>query len=200
MMSFSGHKFYGPKGVGVLYIRSGVRVDSILTGGHQERMKRGGTTNVPAIVGMAEAFRIANENMEENARYVTALRERFINGIFARVPDVKLNGHRTRRLPANADFSFKYIEGEGILFHLDLAGISVSSGSACSSGSLEPSHVLLAMGVPAETAHGSIRFTFGTDNTEEEVDYAIDVVAKTVEKLRAMSPLFKTEEGEKEYV
>ena len=112
MMSFSAHKFYGPKGVGVLYIKSGVRLDSIVTGGHQERMKRGGTTNVPAIVGMAEAFRLANEHMEENARYVTALRERFINGIFARVPHVRLNGHRTRRLPANADFSFEYIEGE----------------------------------------------------------------------------------------
>lgn len=200
MMSFSAHKFYGPKGVGVLYIKSGVRLDSIVTGGHQERMKRGGTTNVPAIVGMAEAFRLANEHMEENARYVTALRERFINGIFARVPHVRLNGHRTRRLPANADFSFEYIEGEGILFHLDLAGISVSSGSACSSGSLEPSHVLLALGVPVELAHGSIRFTFGPDNTEEEIDYAIDVVEKTVKNLRAMSPLFKTEEGEKEYV
>ncbi|PWM72224.1 MAG: cysteine desulfurase NifS [Bacillota bacterium] len=200
MMSFSGHKFYGPKGIGVLYIKSGVKIDPVMTGGHQERMKRGGTSNVPAIVGMAEAFRLANEEMEKNAAYVKALRDRFISGVEKRIPDVKLNGHRTNRLPANADFSFKYIEGESILFHLDLAGIAVSSGSACSSGSLEPSHVLLAMGVPEETAHGSIRFTFGTDNTEEEVDYAVNVLAETVEKLRAMSPLFKILEGEKQYV
>lgn len=200
MMSFSGHKFYGPKGVGVLYVKSGVKIDPVMTGGHQERMKRGGTTNVPAIVGMAEAFRLADEEREKNAAYVTALRDRFIAGVEARIPDVKLNGHRVNRLPANADFSFRYIEGESILFHLDLAGIAVSSGSACSSGSLEPSHVLLAMGVSEETAHGSIRFTFGTDNTAEEVDYAVDVLAETVKKLRAMSPLFKQFEGEKQYV
>lgn len=200
MMSFSGHKFYGPKGIGVLYIRSGTKIDPVMTGGHQERMKRGGTTNVPAIVGMAEAFHLANEEREKNAAYVKGLRDRFIREVEERIPDVRLNGHRVNRLPANADFSFRYIEGESILFHLDLAGIAVSSGSACSSGSLEPSHVLLAMGVPEETAHGSIRFTFGTDNTEEEVDYAVDVLAETVKKLRAMSPLFKMTEGEKQYV
>lgn len=200
MMSFSGHKFYGPKGVGVLYIKGGTRVDSILTGGHQERMKRGGTTNVPGVVGLAEALRLADEKREENAAYVASLRDRFIRGVEERIPEVKLNGHRTKRLPANADFSFRYIEGESVLFHLDLAGIAVSSGSACSSGSLEPSHVLLAMGIPEETAHGSIRFTFGPDNTEEEVDYAVNVLADTVKKLRAMSPLFKVQEGEKQYV
>lgn len=200
IMSFSGHKFYGPKGIGVLYIRNGVRISSIITGGHQERTKRGGTTNVPAVVGIAEAFRLANEEMDINAKYVTSLRERFINGILSNVKDVKLNGHRTNRLPANADFSFEYIEGESILFSLDLAGIAVSSGSACSSGSLEPSHVLLAMGLPEELAHGSIRFTFGKHNTAEEVDYAVETIKNTVQRLRAMSPLFKEIKGESENV
>ena len=196
LMSFSGHKFYGPKGIGVLYIRNGQKVSSILTGGHQERTKRGGTTNVPAIVGMAEAFKVAHEEMEENAKYVTMLRERFIEGVIKNIPFVKLNGHRTLRLPANADFSFEFIEGESILFSLDLAGIAVSSGSACSSGSLEPSHVLLAMGVDEATAHGSIRFTFGKHNTIEEVDYAISVLKDSIARLRAMSPLFNQEKGE----
>ena len=191
MLSFSAHKFYGPKGIGALYIRNGLRIASIITGGHQERTKRGGTTNVPSIVGFAEAFKIANEELEENAKYVTMLRERFINGVTEKIKGVKLNGHRTQRLPANADFSFEYIEGESILFSLDLAGIAVSSGSACSSGSLEPSHVLLALGLPEELAHGSIRFSFGKHNTIEEVDYAITVLSETVERLRKMSPLYK---------
>lgn len=196
MLSLSGHKFYGPKGVGVLYIRNGLKVSSLITGGHQERTKRGGTTNVPGVVGLAEAFEIAHAEMEENNKYVTMLRDRFIDGVTANVPFVKLNGHRWDRLPANADFSFEFIEGESILFSLDLAGIAVSSGSACSSGSLEPSHVLLAMGVKEEVAHGSIRFTFGKHNTVEEVDYAIEVIKTTVERLRKMSPLFKEIKGE----
>ncbi len=191
MLSFSAHKFYGPKGIGALYIRNGLRIGSIITGGHQERTKRGGTTNVPSVVGFAEAFRLANEELDSNAEYVTMLRERFINGVIEKIKYVKLNGHRTKRLPANADFSFEYIEGESILFSLDLAGIAVSSGSACSSGSLEPSHVLLALGVPEELAHGSIRFSFGKHNTVEEVDYAITVLSETVERLRKMSPLYK---------
>lgn len=199
MMSMSGHKIYGPKGVGALYIRNGLKVDSILTGGHQERMKRGGTTNVPAIVGFAEAFRIADSEREKNFAYVSALRDRFIDRVLAEVPFVKLNGPRYNRLPANADFSFKFIEGESILFSLDLAGISVSSGSACSSGSLEPSHVLLALGLPEELAHGSIRFSFGKHNTMEEVDYAVDVIKDAVKRLREMSPLFKAE-GDIKYV
>lgn len=190
LMSMSSHKIYGPKGVGALYIRNGVKVDSILTGGHQERMKRGGTTNVPAIVGFAEAFKIANCEREKNFEYVSTLRDRFIDKVLDRVPFIKLNGHRTNRLPANADFSFEYIEGESILFSLDLAGIAVSSGSACSSGSLEPSHVLLALGVEEALAHGSIRFSFGKHNTIEEIDYAVDVLAESVERLRQMSPLF----------
>ena len=191
MLSFSAHKFYGPKGIGALYIRNGLRIGSIITGGHQERTKRGGTTNVPSVVGFAEAFRLANEELDSNAEYVTMLRERFINGVIEKIKYVKLNGHRTKRLPANVDFSFEYIEGESILFSLDLAGIAVSSGSACSSGSLEPSHVLLALGVPEELAHGSIRFSFGKHNTVEEVDYAITVLSETVERLRKMSPLYK---------
>ncbi|MBE5756810.1 MAG: cysteine desulfurase [Clostridiales bacterium] len=195
-MSFSAHKFYGPKGIGALYVKNGVKIATMMTGGHQERTKRGGTTNVPAVIGFAKAFELANEELEENAKYVTMLRDRFIDGILKEVPFVRLNGHRTKRLPANADFSFEYIEGESILFSLDLAGIAVSSGSACSSGSLDPSHVLLAIGVPVEIAHGSIRFTFGKHNTIEEVDYAIKSVKEIVERLRALSPLFNAKDGE----
>lgn len=195
MLSMSSHKIYGPKGVGALYIRNGLLIDSIQTGGHQERMKRGGTTNVAGIVGFAEAFKIAARDMDKNFEYVSMLRDRFIDRVLNEVPFVKLNGPKgNKRLPANADFSFKYIEGESILFSLDLAGIAVSSGSACSSGSLEPSHVLLAMGLPEGLAHGSIRFSFGKHNTVEEIDYAVDVLKKAVERLRDMSPLFKKEE------
>lgn len=192
MMSMSSHKIYGPKGVGALYIRNGLLIESIITGGHQERMKRGGTTNVPGVVGFAEAFRVAAENIKENAEYVSSLRDRFIQRILSEVPYVKLNGPEDgkKRLPANADFSFKYIEGESILFSLDLAGIAVSSGSACSSGSLEPSHVLLALGLPEGLAHGSIRFSFGKHNTLEEVDYAVETIKAAVDRLRNMSPLF----------
>lgn len=194
LMSFSSHKIYGPKGVGALYIKSGLLIDSIITGGHQERMKRGGTTNVAGVVGFAEAFKIADEEREKNFVYVSSLRDRFIERVLAEVPFVKLNGPKgEKRLPANADFSFRYIEGESILFSLDLAGIAVSSGSACSSGSLEPSHVLLALGLPEGLAHGSIRFSFGKHNTVEEVDYAVEVLKGAVERLRNMSPLFKTE-------
>ena len=199
MMSMSAHKIYGPKGVGALFIRNGLKTESIITGGHQERMKRGGTTNVPGIVGFAEAFKIADRDREKNFDYVSKLRDRFIDRVLDEVPFVKLNGPRENRLPANADFSFKFIEGESILFSLDLAGISVSSGSACSSGSLEPSHVLLALGLPEELAHGSIRFSFGKHNTMEEVDYAVDVIKDAVKRLREMSPLFKAE-GDIKYV
>ncbi|MBQ3492928.1 MAG: cysteine desulfurase [Clostridia bacterium] len=199
MMSMSAHKIYGPKGVGALYIRNGLKTQSIITGGHQERMKRGGTTNVAGIVGFAEAFKIAIRDIDKNFEYVSSLRDRFIDRVLSEVPFVKLNGPRENRLPANADFSFKFIEGESILFSLDLAGIAVSSGSACSSGSLEPSHVLLALGLPEELAHGSIRFSFGKHNTMEEVDFAVDVIKESVQRLREMSPLFKAE-GEIKYV
>ena len=199
LMSMSSHKIYGPKGVGALYIRNGVKVQSILTGGHQERTKRGGTTNVPGIVGYATAFEIADKEQEQNFKYVSSLRDHFIDRVLSEVPFVKLNGPRENRLPANADFSFKFIEGESILFSLDLAGICVSSGSACSSGSLEPSHVLLSLGLPEELAHGSIRFSFGKHNTIEEVDYAVETIKTAVKRLREMSPLFKSE-GEIKYV
>ena len=202
LLSFSGHKFYGPKGVGVLYIRSGLKLGKIITGGHQERTMRGGTTNVPAIVGLAEALRLAQEEREQNAAYVSSLRDRFISRVLHEIPYVKLNGHPQNRLPANANFSFRYIEGESLLFSLDLASIAVSSGSACSSGSLEPSHVLLAMGLPEGLAHGSIRFSFGKDNTPAQIDYAVDKLKEIVVKLRALSPLFpkdlKNEVFEKE--
>ena len=201
MMSFSAHKFNGPKGMGALYIKTGVGIGRLISGGHQERTRRGGTTNVPGIVGIAEAFRLTKETMEEDAKYVSSLRDRFISRVIKEVSYAKLNGPKdgTKRLPNNADFSFEFIEGESILFSLDLAGIAVSSGSACSSGSLDPSHVLLAIGVPVELAHGSIRFTFGKDNTMEEVDYTVDKLKEIVDRLRAMSPLF-TLKGEKKDV
>ena len=193
MLSFSGHKFYGPKGVGVLYVRSGVRLGKIITGGHQERSMRGGTTNVPGIVGLAEAFRLANEEMAQNNAHVSAIRDRFIARVLREIPYVKLNGHPKDRLPNNANFSFRYIEGESLLFSLDLAGIAVSSGSACSSGSLEPSHVLLATGLPEGLAHGSIRFSFGKENTAEQIDIAVEQLKEIVVRLRNLSPLFPKE-------
>lgn len=192
MLSFSGHKFNGPKGVGVLYIRTGVAISRLISGGHQERTRRGGTTNVPGVVGIAEALRLTKESMEEDAKYVASLRDAFVDRVLKEIPYVRYNGPKdsSKRLPNNADFSFEYIEGESILFSLDLAGIAVSSGSACSSGSLEPSHVLLAIGIPEEVAHGSIRFTFGKENTMEEVNYTVDKLKEIVNRLRAMSPLF----------
>lgn len=193
LMSMSSHKIYGPKGVGALYVRNGVKIQNLIFGGHQERTKRGGTTNLAGVVGFAEAFRIAELEREDNFNYVSSLRDRFIDRVLAEIPFVKLNGPRENRLPANADFSFEFIEGESILFSLDLAGISVSSGSACSSGSLEPSHVLLALGLPEELAHGSIRFSFGKHNTIDEVDYAVETLKKAVNRLREMSPLFKAQ-------
>lgn len=199
MMSMSAHKIYGPKGVGALYMRNGLKTQSIITGGHQERTKRGGTTNVAGIVGYAEAFSIAQRDMDKNFEYVSSLRDHFINRVLSEVPFVKLNGPRENRLPANADFSFQFIEGESILFSLDLAGIAVSSGSACSSGSLEPSHVLLALGLPEELAHGSIRFSFGKHNTIEQVDYAVETIKSAVDRLRQMSPLFNAQ-GDIKYV
>ena len=193
MLSLSGHKFYGPKGVGVLYVRSGLKLARLVAGGHQERGMRGGTTNVPGIVGLAEALRLSQEHLHENAAYVAGLRDRFVARVQKEIPFVKYNGHPENRLPGNANFSFRYIEGESLLFSLDLAGIAVSSGSACSSGSLEPSHVLLAMGVPEGLAHGSIRFSFGRENTAGEVDYAVDRLKEIVVRLRALSPLFPKE-------
>lgn len=193
MLSLSAHKFHGPKGVGALYCRKGIRLPSYIMGGAQERGRRAGTENVAGIVGLGAAIQLATEQLEENRANMTALRDRLMTGIQARISEVKLNGHPTNRLPNNVNFSFKYIEGESILLMLDMNGIAASSGSACTSGSLDPSHVLLALGLPHEIAHGSVRLTLGDETTEEDIDYTIDVLEKTVARLRAMSPLYKGE-------
>lgn len=193
LLSMSAHKFYGPKGMGVLYVRNGIRIEKLLTGGEQERAHRGGTTNTPGVVGMAAALDDALATLEEDDAYVASLRDHFVDRVTKEIDEIYYNGAKdtSKRLPNNANFSFRYIEGESILFSLDLAGISASSGSACSSGSLEPSRTLLAIGVPVGTAHGSIRFTFGKHNTMEEVDYTVDELVKIVKRLREMSPLYK---------
>jgi len=191
LLSISGHKFYGPKGTGVLYIRKGVRLENLIHGGHQERNKRAGTENVPGIVGLAKALELATINLDAHYEKLYNLRERALKGIMERIPHVRLNGHREKRLPGNLNVSFKFVEGESILLMLDMKGIKASSGSACTSGSLDPSHVLLAIGLPHEIAHGSLRLTFGEQNTEEEVDYLVDCLAEIVEKLRKMSPLYE---------
>ncbi len=193
MLSLSAHKFHGPKGVGALYCRKGIRLPSYIMGGAQERGRRAGTENVAGIVGLGAAIQLATEQLEENRAKMTALRDRLMTGIQARISEVNLNGHPTNRLPNNVNFSFKYIEGESILLMLDMNGIAASSGSACTSGSLDPSHVLLALGLPHEIAHGSVRLTLGDETTEEDIDYTIDVLEKTVARLRAMSPLYKGE-------
>jgi len=161
------------------------------TGGAHERNRRAGTENVPYIVGLATALKIAYEELESNNARIKRLRDKLINGILERIPDVELTGHPTNRLPNNASFVIKYVEGESILLNLDLEGVCASSGSACTSASLEPSHVLLAMGIPPEIAHGSLRLTLGRDNTEEDIDYVLDILPPIVEKLRAMSPFYK---------
>lgn len=190
LLSLSGHKFHGPKGVGALYVRKGVRIPALILGGAQERRKRAGTENVPGIVGMGKAIELATAELEDNAAKMKVLRDRLIFGIPARIPDVKLNGHPTERLPNNVNFSIRFIEGESILLMLDLNGIAASSGSACTSGSLDPSHVLLAMGLSHEVAHGSLRLTLSEFTTPEEIDYVLDTLPPIVEKLRTMSPLY----------
>ena len=200
MLSLAAHKFHGPKGIGLLYVRSGVKIDRLIAGGHQERAKRGGTTDTPLIVGMAKAMEISKAERAENNLRIARLRDRLIDRALAEIPYCYLNGGREHRLPNNANLSFGFIEGESILFILDLEGIAVSSGSACSSGSLEPSHVILALGTPVELAHSSIRFSLGRETTEEEIDYTVEVLKKTVERLRAISPLFNMEKGTGSYV
>ena len=190
MLSLSGHKFYAPKGVGALYIRTGVRIENLIEGGAQERSRRAGTENVPAIVGMGKAIELITAEMaEENAR-ISGLRDRLIAGILDAIPESRLNGHPTKRLPGNVNVSIRYIEGEALLLSLDMAGIAASSGSACTSGSLDPSHVLLAIGLPHEIAHGSLRLTIGRDNTQDEIDRVLEELPKIVSRLRAMSPLY----------
>ena len=189
MLSISGHKFHGPKGVGVLYERKGIRLPSYIIGGEQEKGRRAGTENVAGIVGLGEALELAVTNMSETSARMTRMRDRLIEGIEATIPEVKLNGHRTKRLPNNVNFSIKYIEGESILLMLDMAGIAASSGSACTSGRLDPSHVLLALGLTHEVAHGSVRMTLGDDTTDEDIDYVLETLPKVAHRLRAMSPI-----------
>ena len=185
LLSLSGHKFHGPKGVGALYIRKGTRIHNLIEGGAQERGLRAGTENVPGIVGMGEALSLAAAELSEYTAHVTALRDRLIHGVLSAVPDARLNGHPVLRLPGNANFSFPGVEGESLLMRLDLAGIACSSGSACTSGSLEPSHVLSAMGLSPDMARSSVRFSLGRDNTAEEIDRVLAVLPPIVEDLRA---------------
>lgn len=189
-LSMSAHKFHGPKGVGALYVRKGTKLPALLVGGAQEKNRRAGTENTPGIVGLGEAIELATTNMENTAARMKYLRDKLMTGIPARIPEVKLNGHPEERLPNNVNFSIRYIEGESILLLLDLNGIAASSGSACTSGSLDPSHVLLAMGMPHEIAHGSLRLSLGDETTEEEIDYVLETLPKVVERLRLMSPLY----------
>ena len=191
LLSASGHKLNGPKGIGFLYIRQGLKVKSFIHGGAQERKRRAGTENVPGIVGLGKAVEIAMETMEERTAKESALRDYLIARIEEEIPFAKLNGHRVKRLPNNVNFCFQFIEGESMLIMLDMAGICGSSGSACTSGSLDPSHVLLAIGLPHEIAHGSLRLTLGDENTKEQVDYVVDHLKEIVAKLRAMSPLYE---------
>ena len=189
MLSLSGHKFHGPKGIGALYIRKGVRLDTLIHGGAQERGQRAGTENLPGIVGLGKAIELATQNLEANAAKISALRDRLLDGILAAIPDVRVNGSRTHRLPNNLNISVRYIEGESMLLRLDLAGVAASSGSACTSGSLDPSHVLLAIGLPHEVAHGSLRMTLSDDTTQADIDHVLEVLPGIVADLRAMSVL-----------
>jgi len=189
LLSVSGHKIYGPKGIGALYIKKGTPIQNLMEGGAQEKKRRPGTENTASIVGFGKAAEIAADNLKEHEEHLKVLRDRLIEGVLSTIPKSELTGHPTDRLPGNASFIFDYIEGEGILLSLDLAGVSGSSGSACTSGSLDPSHVLLALGLPAGRAHGSLRLTLGRDTTEEDIDYVIEQLGQIVKRLRAMSPL-----------
>ncbi len=190
MLSASGHKFHGPKGAGIMYIRNSVKLEPLIHGGAQERKRRAGTHNVPGIVGMGAAIELADKNLEANAEKEIAIRDHLIERVMKEIPHVKLNGHKTNRLPNNANFSFSFIEGESMLMMLDAKGICCSSGSACTSGSLDPSHVLLAIGLPHEIAHGSLRVSMSEETTMEDIDYLVDNLKAIVERLRSMSPLY----------
>ena len=200
MLSLSAHKFHGPKGIGVLYARKGIVLQNLIEGGAQERGKRAGTENMPAIVGMAAALKEACENIDDNAAYISKLRDRLIEGL-SKIPHSILNGDPVNRLPGNVNFCFEGIEGESMLLLLDAEGICASSGSACTSGSLDPSHVLLALGRTHEVAHGSLRLSLCEFNTESEVDFILQTVPKVVDYLRNMSPLWRDKvEGRKEFI
>ena len=191
LLSLAGHKLYGPKGIGALYIRRGIRIDNLIHGGGQERGRRAGTENIPGVVGLGKAIELATENIEENRARLTVLRDKLIDGILERIPYARLNGPRgDKRLPGNSNISFEFIEGESILLSLDFEGICASSGSACTSGSLDPSHVLLAIGLPHEKAHGSLRTTLGAASTEEDVEKLLNELPPIIERLRNMSPLW----------
>ena len=191
MLSASGHKINGPKGIGIMYIRKGVKIGSFIHGGAQERKRRAGTHNVPGIIGMAKAAEIADAKMEERMAYEIRLRDHLIERVLAEIPYSRLNGDRTKRLPNNANFCFRFIEGESMLIKLDQKGICGSSGSACTSGSLDPSHVLLAIGLPHEIAHGSLRLTISQETTMGDIDYTVDELKKIIEQLRSISPLYE---------
>jgi len=193
LLAISAHKLYGPKGVGALYVRKGTRLVSLMHGGEQERRRRAGTENVPAIVGLGRAVELAGQEMGKEAERLAYLRDKLIKGLGEKIDHIRLNGHPTRRLPNNVNVSVDFVEGESMLLNLDLEGICASTGSACSSASLEPSHVLLALGLPPEQAHGSLRFTLGRENTEADVERVLGVLPGIVARLRAMSPLSKTQ-------
>jgi len=193
LLSISAHKLYGPKGVGALYVRKGTKSVSLMHGGEQEKRRRAGTENVPAIVGLGKAVELAGQEIGKEAERLAYLRDKLIEGLVGKLDHIRLNGHPTRRLPNNVNLSVDFVEGESMLLNLDLEGICASTGSACSSASLEPSHVLLALGLPAEQAHGSLRFTLGRENTEADVERVLDVLPGIVARLRAMSPLLKTQ-------
>jgi cysteine desulfurase len=193
LLSISAHKLYGPKGVGALYVRKGTRLFSLMHGGEQEKRRRAGTENVPAIVGLGKAVELAGQETGKEAERLAYLRDKLTKGLGEKIDRIRLNGHPTRRLPNNVNVSVDFVEGESMILNLDLEGICASTGSACSSASLEPSHVLLALGLPPEQAHGSLRFTFGRENTEADVERVLEVLPGIVAKLRAMSPLLKTQ-------
>lgn len=192
LLSLSSHKIYGPKGVGALYVRRGTRILPLFQGGHHERRRRAGTENVPGVVGLGRACELAAENMDEEAGKLLALMDRLQSGLERKVEDVLLNGHPTKRLPNTLNMSFAGVEGESLLLNLDMEGIAVSTGSACTSGTLEPSHVLSAMGVDPQLAQGSLRFSLGRENTEEDIDYVLAVISDIVKRLRAISPFYKS--------
>lgn len=200
LLSLAAHKFYGPKGVGALYMRKGVKIQQMIHGGAQERNRRAGTENLPAIVGLGKAIELVTLNIPEHNARLEALRSRLITGILSTVENTRLNGHPEKRLPGNVNFCFEFIEGEALLLSLDIKGIAGSSGSACTSGTLDPSHVLLAIGLPHEIAHGSLRLTLGDQNTQEEIDYVLEVLPQVVQRLREMSPLFNQQKGGQIYV
>lgn len=191
LLAISAHKLYGPKGVGCLYVRRGVRLHPLLHGGAQEGRRRAGTENAPGIIGFGRAMELASAEREERNAHLIRLRDKLIKGVLERIPESSLNGHPTRRLPNNAHFRFRYIEGESVCLNLDFIGVAASTGSACSSESLEPSHVLLALGIPHEEAHGSVRFTLGRENTQEDVDFLLEELPGIIARLRSMSPLHR---------